>query len=63
MKWGAVARLFVAHSSGLLIFPAACAEDQEYSFDVSGYEKKAFELRGYVEGQVEHLKFNRSGAL
>lgn len=63
MKWKAVARVFTALSVGVLVCPEACAQDEDYSFDVSGYEKKAFELRGYAEGQIEHLKFNRSGAL
>jgi hypothetical protein len=34
----------------------------EYTFDTSAFEKKTFELGGYVEGKQERFDFNRSGA-
>lgn len=36
---------------------------EEFSFDASAFEKKAFEFDGYVEGRVEHLTFDKSAAL
>ena len=41
--------------------PSALAED--FEFDVSGYEKKAFELRGYAEIDPAFSVSNESGAL
>jgi hypothetical protein len=33
------------------------------SFDVESFEKKAFDIGGYVETEWRHLEFNRDGAL
>ena len=42
---------------------AAGAGAQEQPFDAAAFEKKAFELGGYVELRQEHFTFNRDGAL
>ncbi|OGA55034.1 MAG: hypothetical protein A3F74_07400 [Betaproteobacteria bacterium RIFCSPLOWO2_12_FULL_62_58] len=45
-----------------LLFSAMSAlAAEEYSFDASEFEKKPFELGGYVELKQEHFSFNRSG--
>lgn len=46
-----------------LLFPiASIALADEYSFDVSAFQKKPFELNGYVEFKQEDFALNRSGA-
>jgi hypothetical protein len=46
-----------------LLFSVASAQAaEEYSFDASEFEKKPFELGGYVELKQEHFSLNRSGA-
>jgi hypothetical protein len=40
----------------------ASAADTTYSFDAAQYEKKRFELGGYLELKAEHFDLNRSGA-
>lgn len=48
----------------ILLFSAAGATAaDEYSFDASAFEKKPFELGGYVELKQEDFSLNRSGAL
>ncbi|HLF13241.1 MAG TPA: hypothetical protein VJA26_18735 [Gammaproteobacteria bacterium] len=42
---------------GLVVSAAAAAED--YSFDPSQFEKKPFELSGYIEARAEHFVLNR----
>jgi hypothetical protein len=47
----------------VLLFSVASAQAaEEYSFDASEFEKKPFELGGYVELKQERFSFNRSGA-
>ena len=47
----------------VLLCPAAGAQAaEEYTFDTSAFEKKAFELGGYAELKQEHFEFNRNGA-
>ena len=46
----------------VLLLLAAGARADEYSFDVSQYEKKPFELNGYVELKAESLSLNHDGA-
>jgi len=46
----------------VLLLLAAGARADEYSFDVSKYEKKPFELNGYVELKAEDFALNRDGA-
>ena len=46
----------------MLLLLAAGARADEYSFDVSQYEKKPFELNGYVELKAESLSLNHDGA-
>lgn len=47
-----------------LLCSVACARAAEdYSFDTSAFEKKAFELGGYVELKQDDFALNRSGAL
>jgi hypothetical protein len=41
---------------------AAHAHAQEFKFDASQYERKPYELTGYVELKLEHLDLNRDGA-
>jgi hypothetical protein len=38
------------------------AADTTYTFDAAQYEKKRFELGGYLELKAEHFDLNRSGA-
>jgi hypothetical protein len=40
----------------------AYAADTAYSFDAAQYEKKRFELGGYLELKAEHFDLNRGGA-
>jgi len=47
----------------LLLLVAAGARAAEYSFDVSQYEKKPFELNGYAELKGEDFALNPAGAL
>src|SRR5450830_702542 len=51
-RWSLLFLLAAAH--------AAAAED--YSFDASAYEKKPFELGGYVQLKQEDFALNRAGA-
>lgn len=45
-----------------LVFPiAGMTQADEYSFDTSAFEKKPFELGGYVELKQEDFALNRSG--
>jgi hypothetical protein len=53
-------RLFCACLS--LWLPAAAAQES-YSFDVSQFEKKPFELNGYAELKAEQFTFDRHAAL
>jgi len=53
-------RLFCACLS--LWLPAAAAQES-YSFDVSQFEKKPFELNGYAELKAESFTFDRQAAL
>lgn len=46
----------------LLFSVASATAAEEYSFDVSAFEKKPFELGGYVEIKQEDFALNRSGA-
>jgi hypothetical protein len=46
----------------LAITSAALAQD-DYSFDVSQFEKKPFEWNGYAELRAEHIRFNTDAAL
>ena len=46
----------------VLLLLVAGARAEEYSFDVSKYEKKPFELNGYAEFKAEHFALNRDGA-
>jgi hypothetical protein len=47
-----------------LVLLAACsaARAQEPAFDASAFEKKPFEIGGYVEAKQEHLALNPDGA-
>lgn len=45
----------------LLVSVAGIASEEEYSFDVSAFERKPYELGGYVEFKQEHLALNRDG--
>ncbi len=45
-----------------LLLAAARAAGEEPAFDASAFEKKPFELGGYLELQQERLELNRSGA-
>ena len=47
----------------LFLVLAAGARAEDYSFDVSQYEKKPFELNGYAELKAEDFALNRGGAL
>jgi hypothetical protein len=46
----------------LLVGTTCTAWAQEDQFDAAAYEKKAFELGGYVEFKQEHFALNRDGA-
>ncbi len=46
----------------VLLLLAQAATAQDYSFDAAEFEKKPFELGGYVELNQEAFAFNRSGA-
>jgi hypothetical protein len=46
----------------VLLLLAAGARADEYSFDVSQYEKKPFELNGYAELKAENFSLNRDSA-
>jgi hypothetical protein len=46
----------------VLLTLAAGARADEYSFDASRYEKKPFEINGYVQFKAEDLSFNGEGA-
>jgi len=47
----------------VLVFLALGAQADEYSFDISKYEKKPFELNGYAELKGEDFALNPDGAL
>ena len=49
--------LSIAASGGLF------SQEDEFSFDVSEYESKPFDFRGYVELLPEHSLSNQDGAL
>jgi len=50
--------------AGLLLCAlAAAVPGEEYKFDLSGYEKKPFEVNGYLEAKPEYRRFNRESAL
>jgi len=46
----------------VLLLVAAGAQADNYSFDVSQFEKKPFELNGYAELKAENFALNRDGA-
>ena len=46
----------------LLVSTPLIAQD-EYSFDMSAYEKNPFEYGGYAELRWEHLRFNKDSAI
>lgn len=46
----------------LLCSVAGAQAAEEYTFDASEFEKKPYELGGYVQIKQEHLSFNRLGA-
>ena len=46
----------------LLAFPAGVQAAEEFSFDASAFEKKPFELGGYVQLKQEDLAFDRGAA-
>jgi len=47
----------------VLLFAIASAKAaEEYTFDSSEFEKKPFEIGGYVQFKQEHFSLNRSGA-
>ena len=49
---------------GSWLFYSSCVSAQdEFTFDVDAFERKAFELTGYVELEPEYAKANESGAL
>jgi len=47
----------------LLAIAAAAFAQDDYSFDVSKFEKKPFEFRGYAELRAERFRLNHDGAL
>lgn len=47
----------------LLAAPAAAASDFTFDFDATRYERPAYELSGYLQGTVEHLRLDRDSAL
>ena len=47
----------------ILLLVGAAAQADEYSFDISKYEKKPFELNGYAELKGEDFALNPDGAL
>ena len=46
-----------------LLFLPVCIQAEEYSFDISSYEKPAYELGGYVELFTSHAELNSDSAL
>lgn len=51
-------------AAALLLAPAAAGwAAEDYKFDVSAFEKKPFELWGYVEFRQEHSVLNQDGAI
>ena len=47
----------------LAVADAGFAQDSEITFDVSEYERKPFEFRGYAELSPEYTDLNQDGAL
>jgi hypothetical protein len=47
----------------LLLAEVPAVAQEEYNFDLSGYEKSPFELDGYAEFRWEHLRLNDDAAL
>lgn len=47
----------------VLLASTVGARAEEFSFDASAFEKKPFELNGYLQLKEEHFALNRSGAL
>ena len=46
----------------LLLIAAQAAVSEEYSFDASAFEKKPFEIGGYLQLKQEDFTLNRGGA-
>jgi hypothetical protein len=46
----------------LMLVAARAAAAEDYSFDVSAFEKKSFEIGGYLQLEQDALNLNRSGA-
>jgi hypothetical protein len=46
----------------MLLLSGSCAAEDQYSFDASAFEKKPFELGGYVQFKPEAFSFNHGGA-
>ncbi len=51
-RWSLLFLLAAAHASAA----------EEYSFDASAFEKKPFEIGGYLQGKQEDFALNRAGA-
>jgi hypothetical protein len=45
-----------------LSFSALAATDPTYTFDASEFERKSFEVGGYLEYRFDHFRLNRDGA-
>ena len=53
-----------ALAAGLaLLLAAATAPAQEFTFDASGFQKKPFELGGYLELKQQHFKLNQDSSI
>jgi hypothetical protein len=64
-QWKIVASILAIQLSlvSLLVISAPVVAQEEYSFDMSAYEKSPFEYGGYAELRWEHLRYNKDSAI
>ncbi len=66
MKWKISKSAFLAYIfvfNSLLLFARPGITQDEYSFDMSAYEKSPFEFGGYAELRLEHARLNTDAAI
>jgi hypothetical protein len=57
VRWGRVLVVALA-----IVHVGAAAAEQDFDFDVGRYERTPYEIHGYAQGTVGHLRMNRDSA-